>query len=198
MSFESYMLKGRISTLWMVLGTVISGFVSVLSLDNNLYISIIQLLASFTFLILFLLAMNGFAKYYADSKIFKNSLYSVIIAVIAGNIMRIIMFTFVTPILEESAFLTGLQVVAVLWVVTSIVLILQGIFYRRAFNALGEKSGEPNFKQAGEYMFFGGVLTIVLVGIIGFFIGWILAFKGFSSMKPKSSQDNSVQETPSN
>ena len=68
----------------------------------------------------------------------------------------------------------------------------------RAFSALAEKSGEDNFKQAGEYMFFGGVLTIVFVGIIGFFIGWMLAFKGFSSMKPKSSQINLIQETPSN
>ena len=188
MSFESYRLKGRVSTLLMVLSTTISGFVSLLSLDNNLYVSIIFLFASFAIFILFLVAMNGFGKYYNDSKIFKNSLYSVIIAVIAGNIYRIIMFTFVTPMLEESSFLIGLPGVAVLWVVSAVVAIIQGILYRRAFNALAEKSGEPNFKQAGEYMFFGGVLQIAFVGIIGFFIGWILAFKGFSSIKPKSSQ----------
>jgi uncharacterized membrane protein len=129
--------------------------------------------------------MNGFAKYYDDSKIFRNSLYPVIISLIAGNIQRVINFTFVTPILEESTFFTGLQVVGVLWVVASIVALINGILYRRAFSALSEKSGEENFKKAGEYMFFGGVLTIIFVGIIGFFIGWILAFKGFSSMKPK-------------
>jgi len=37
-------------------------------------------------------------------------------------------------------------------------------------------------------MFFGGVLMIVFVGIIGLFTGWILAFKGFSSMKAKASE----------
>lgn len=198
MSFESYRSKGRIAILLMILLTVISGFVSVLSLDSNLYVSIILLLANVVFFILFLVAMNGFAKYYDDSKIFKNSLYVFIIATIAGNFMRIISFTFVTPILKESSISASLQVFAIVWVVTAFVAIINGILYRRAFSALAEKSGEDNFKQAGEYMFFGGVLTIIFVGIIGFFIGWILAFKGFSSMKPKSSQINSIQENPSN
>ena len=87
---------------------------------------------------------------------------------------------------------------AVIWVGTSAVAILNGILYRRAFYALAEKSGEPNFKQVGSYMFTGGILMIVIVGVFMVLIGWGLAFKGFSSMKPKSSQTSSVPEIPTN
>ena len=124
--------------------------------------------------------------YYVESRIFKNSLYPIIISLIAGNIYRIFHYTFIIPFLEESTTLsTSLPVVGGLWIITAVVALINGILHRRAFSALAEKSGEDNFKKAGEYMFFGGVTTIIFVGIFGFFIGWILAFKGFSSMKRK-------------
>ena len=188
MSFESYRSKGRVSIL-MLLGTGMFGFVSIiLSSNNDLYLSIIFLFVNFVTFFLFLVAMNGFANYYDDSKIFKNSLYSIIIVLTSSIIRIIIDYTFIDPILEQSSFLTSLQVVAINWVFTSVVALISSIFYRRSFYALAEKSDENIFKQAGSHMFTGGVLAIVLVGAVMVALGWILAFKGFSSIEPKSSQ----------
>jgi len=111
---------------------------------------------------------------------------------------RYLNYVFVAPIIEQSSISANLQVFAIVWVVTSVVAIINGILYRRAFDALAEKSGEKNFKQAGSFMFTGDVLMIVLVGTVMVFIAWILAFKGFTSIKPKSSQTNSDHQTPSN
>jgi uncharacterized membrane protein len=71
------------------------------------------------------------------------------------------------------------------WLGAAIIAILNGFFYRRAFYALAEKSGEGNFRTAGLLMIIGGALTIVIVGGLIFFIGWIFAAMGFFSMKPK-------------
>ena len=59
---------------------------------------------------------------------------------------------------------------------------INGFFYRRAFYALAEKSGEGNFRTAGLLMLLGGALTIVAVGGLLFFIGWIIAAIGFFNL----------------
>ena len=218
MSFESLRLKGRVSTLLMLLFPIILGITSVfLSLlrlysSSNPYVSIFFIIPNFAVYILFLVAMNGFAKYYDDSKIFKNSLYAFIVSNTTGIAFLIIAYTFVTPILDQlptyisspgdvpqlSLVLPFIQVVAFIWLAMAFIGILNGFFYRRAFYALAEKSGEQNFKQAGLFMFIGGILMIIFVGALLFFIGLIFAILGFFSMKPKASQTLSDQETSTN
>ncbi|MDI9579000.1 MAG: DUF996 domain-containing protein [Candidatus Bathyarchaeia archaeon] len=53
---------------------------------------------------------------------------------------------------------------------------------------MAEKSGEDNFYMAGLLMLLGGALTIVVVGGLLFFIGWIIAAISFFSLKPKTTQ----------
>lgn len=87
-----------------------------------------------------------------------------------------------------------------IWLAVSVIAILNGFFFRRAFYALAEKSGEQNFKQAGLFMLIDGidVLTVVFVGGLIFFVGLIFAVLGFFSMIPKASQNQSAKETLSN
>ena len=218
MSFESYRLKGRVASLLMVLFPIITVITSVLlslfgfSTSANPYLSFIFVIPNFAFYILFLVGMNGFARYYDDPKIFKNSLYALIVSITGGIASLIVTYTFVTPILDQlSTYITSpgnfppisvissiLQVFVFIWVSVSVIGILNGFFYRRAFYALAEKSGENNFKQAGLFMFIGGILMIIFIGSLLYFIGLIFAILGFFSMKPKSSQKYSVKETPSN
>jgi len=146
--------------------------------------------------------MNGLAKYYDDPKIFKNSLYALILGVTSGITSLIIMYNFATPIFDQlstyinspgyvpptSIFISLLQVTVPVWLGISFGAILGGFLYRRAFYALAEKSGENHFRQAGLFMFIGGILMIIVVGALLFFIGWIFAVLGFFSMKPKTSQ----------
>ena len=211
MSFESYRSKGRVATLLMLLLPILLAIFSMtLSLlrllpSANPYVSIIFVFPSYASYILFLMSMNGLAKYYNEPKIFKNSLYPFIISSSAGITSLIVAYTFITPLLDQlSAYINSpgnvpptsilwsfFQVVAFIWLAVSIIAILNGIFYRRAFYALAEKSGEQNFKQAGLFMFIGGLLTIIIVGGLIFFIGLIFAILGFFSMKPKASQNHS-------
>jgi uncharacterized membrane protein len=174
--------------------------------SSNPYVSIVFMIPSFASYILFLVSMNGLAKYYNAPKIFKNSLYPLIISASAGITSLIAAYTFVIPILDQisayinqpgnipptSLFISLFQVFAFIWIAISIIGILNGIFYRRAFYALAEKSGEQNFKQAGLFMFIGGILMIIIVGGLIFFIGLIFAILGFFSMKPKDSQSQSA------
>ena len=69
-----------------------------------------------------------------------------------------------------------------------------GNVIERAFYALAEKSGEHNFKQAGLFMFIGGILMMIFVGAFFYFIGLIFAILGFFSMKQKASKALSVPE----
>lgn len=213
MSFESYRLNGRLSTLLMLLLPIVAGisiaFMSLFGLSTrpNPYITIIFIIPNFVGYILFLVAMNGFAKYYDEPKIFKNSLYVLLVSITGGIASLVLSYIFITPILDQlTSYLPSpgnfptitiissfLQVLVFILATMSVMGILNGFFYRRAFYALAEKSGEKNFKQAGLFMFIGGFLMIILVGSLLFFIGLIFATIGFFSMKPKSSQTNSIQ-----
>jgi uncharacterized membrane protein len=169
----------------------------------NPYVSIVFLIPSYASYILFLVAMKGLAKYYDEPKIFKNSLYPFIISSTGGIISLLVAYTFITPILDEfsayrsspgnitsaSIFFSLFQVVAFIWLAVSVIGILNGFFYRRAFYALAEKSHEQNFKQAGLFMIIGGILMIIFVGGLIFFIGLIFAVLGFFKLKPKDSQN---------
>lgn len=174
--------------------------------NSNPYVSIVFLIPSFASYILFLVSMNGLSKYYNEPKIFKNSLYPLIISSSAGITSLIAAYTFIIPILDQisayinqpgnippsSIFTSLFQIFAFIWIAISIIGILNGIFYRRAFYALAEKSGEQNFKQAGLFMFIGGILMVIIVGGLIFFIGLIFAILGFFSIKPKDSQTQSA------
>ena len=182
----------------------VSLYLSRLLPSTNPYVSSLFVIPSFASYILFLVAMNGLAKYYNEPKIFKNSLYPFIISATAGITSLIVAYTFIIPIIDQlaayiaspgnvpptSIFISFFLVFGFLWLAVSAIGILNGFFYRRAFYALAEKSGEQNFKQAGLFMLIGGILMIIIVGGLIFFIGLIFAILGFFSMKPKASQNH--------
>ncbi len=218
MSFESSKSKGRIATLLIVLLPIITAIVYVplyffrLSTSNIIYLSIILSGLSYAGYILFLVAMNGMSKYYKDPKIFKNSLYGFIASIVGAVTFTVVIYAFLVPIFDQltayttspgtvpplSVFISFLQVIVLVWIGGSVIATINGFFYRRAFYALAEKSGEGNFRTAGLLMILGGALTIVLVGGLIFFIGWIFAAMGFFSMKPKPTQSYPLtpQEVP--
>ena len=204
MSFESSISKGRIATLLIVLLPIISSIVYVpfyvfrLSTSNIIYLSVILSALSYVGYILLLVAMHSLSKIYGDKRIFRNSLYGFTATIVGAIAFTIVLYAFLVPRLNElsaystspssappqlSFFISFLQVIVVIWLGAAVIAILNGFFYRRAFYALAEKSGEGNFRTAGLLMIIGGALTIVFVGGLIFFIGWIVATMGFSSMK---------------
>ena len=75
---------------------------------------------------------------------------------------------------------SGLAIWFVIFIVIQIVV---GILYKQIFSAIYEITGEALFKTAAKTFFWGGILSIILIGGILFFIGWILVAIAFFSLK---------------
>ena len=71
-----------------------------------------------------------------------------------------------------------------IWVLLFIVIqIVVGILYKQIFSAVYKITGENLFNTAANTFFWGGILSIILIGSILFFIGWILVAIAFFSLK---------------
>jgi uncharacterized membrane protein len=196
---------GRVSTLLILVSSIVVvplalvvGIVFRFSQIGTV-LSITVSILSFAGYIMFLVAMHRFAAYYKEPAIFSNVLYSFLISVVGGIVFAIVLllsvFSFATTITtvatgaSVSSFVYSFLFLLAVMVLGALVLaLIQGVFYRRAFNVLAEKSGQDNFQTAGLLMLIGGALTIVLVGSIVFLVGWIFAAKGFFSMHAPAPQ----------
>jgi uncharacterized membrane protein len=178
---------GLVSSLLMVLVPIAVGItsgsllLSGSSAYDNVYFLIANIVLQIVILIVFLIAMSGFAKYYDDSKIYQNSLYAVILGILSAIISPI--FTHVTNALIPTYLnlIFGLIYVAIFGTLT-------GFFYREAFYPLAEKSGEKNLKHAGWLMFIGGILSVIFIGVFVTLLGKMFAVLGFYSVKPEASE----------
>ena len=66
--------------------------------------------------------------------------------------------------------------------------IFMGIYYKKIFMAVYELTGESLFKTAANTFFWGGILTIIFIGSILFFIGWIIVTIAFFSLKTQKGE----------
>jgi predicted membrane protein len=66
--------------------------------------------------------------------------------------------------------------------------VLAASHLRRTFNTLAQKSGEASFTTAGILLWWGAILTIILVGLVLIVIAWIFATIGFFTMKAQQQQ----------
>ncbi|HKM60023.1 MAG TPA: DUF996 domain-containing protein, partial [Candidatus Bathyarchaeia archaeon] len=143
--------------------------------------------------ILLLIGIKGLASYYQDNGIYENAVMGVvflIIAVIAFAVaIAALAIGFATIIgfgLGILAFLAGLVIAFFFYLVAAMRL-------RKTFDTLAQKSGEQSFTTAGTLLWWGAILTIVLVGFILIFLAWIFATVGFFSMKAQQHQPYSSQ-----
>ncbi len=74
---------------------------------------------------------------------------------------------------------------AIWFLIFIIIQIVVGILYKQIFMAVYEITGENLFKTAANTFFWGGILSVILIGNILFFIGWILVAIAFFSIKTK-------------
>ena len=134
-------------------------------------------LAGLAGIILFMVAMRGFAADYKHSGIFDNALYgllsSIIVGVLAGVLMVAVIFmnlgnviSVFNPVpgqteLFQSIF--GYVVPAI--PVFSVAGLVQALFTMRAFNLLAVKSEARLFRTAGLALVAGSVLALVLACI---------------------------------
>jgi uncharacterized membrane protein len=162
--------------------------------------------------VLLLRGVKELSSYYQDEKIYQNSLTGVkfyIIALIAAAvaIAAIVIgvgsatsFKFKGFVLT-AGFGVGLAAFLIGLVVAFVFYVLAASHLRRTFNALAEKSGEASFTTGGDLLWWGSILTIILVGLVLIFVAWIFATIGFFTMKSRqyqqyTSQSNGYTQPP--
>jgi uncharacterized membrane protein len=158
--------------------------------------------------ILLLRGMKELSNYYQDEEIYKSSLTGVkfyIIALVAAgvSIAAIVLgigsasgFTFKPGFALTVGFGIGLAAFLGGLVIAFVFYILATSQLRITFNTLAQKSGEASFKTAGNLLWWGALLSIILVGFLLIFIGWIFATIGFFAMKPQQQQPYNPQLYP--
>jgi uncharacterized membrane protein len=154
--------------------------------------------------ILFLRGIRELSNYYQDKEIYQNSLTGVkfyIIAIIAAAIAitAIVIgvgsatgFTF-TGFVPTAGFGVGLIAFIVGLVIAFIFYILAAQNLRKTFDTLAQKSGEASFATAGNLLWWGARLSIILVGLVLIFVAWIFATIGFFTMKSRQFQQYAPQ-----
>lgn len=141
--------------------------------------------------ILFMKGIRELSNYYQDNEIYQNSLTGVkyyIIALVAIAVTAVVAAAgFVIghrPLIASVAGIVGL-------IIAFIFYILAATHLRRTFDTLAQKSGEHIFATAGALLWWGSILTIILVGLLLIFLAWLLAVIGFFTMRPQQQPQNS-------
>ena len=147
--------------------------------------------------VLLLQGMKELSNFYQNQEIYKNSLtgvkYYIVAFVAAGVAIAAILidvgfatgFAFKSGFVPTVGFGVGLAASFAGLIVAFVFYILAASHLRRSFNILAAKSGEAAFMTAGELLWWGAVLSIILVGFVLIFIAWIFVTIGFFSMKPQ-------------
>ena len=158
-------------------------------------------------IILLLRAMKEFSNYYQDEEIYKNSLTGVkfyIVALVAAGVAIASLvigigtatgFTFATGFVPTVGFGVGLIVFFAGLIIAFVFYILAASHLRQTFNTLAQKSGERSFTTAGNLLWWGSILSIVLVGLVLILIAWIFATIGFFTMKTPQQQSYNPQQS---
>ena len=189
MSLESNKTLGGIGAILVAIGYIASftGYGTVLSLVG---------------IILVLVAMKGLADYYNEPTIFNDTLYGFIFGII-GIIALVAIFVSAFAGLSMTAMMDPQQILTsfAAWIIAGVILlvifiILQAVFYRKAFSTLSSKSGEKMFDTGGLLLLIGAILTIVLIGVIILLIAWILIAVGFFSIKTPVAQPSEAPPPP--
>jgi uncharacterized membrane protein len=146
-------------------------------------------LAGLAGIVLFMVAMKGFAGDYKDAGIFNNALYGVlsgiVVAAVAGGLLVAVIFmnlgsvisTF-NPVPAPTDLLQSiLGYVMPVMPVFAVAGLVQALFTMRAFNMLAVKSNARLFRTAGLALLAGSVLALILacVGVLLFFAASISA-----------------------
>jgi len=151
-------------------------------------------------IILLLRGVKELSNYYQDEDIYKNTLTGVkfyIIALVAVGVAIVAIavgvglatgFEFTAGFVPTVGFGVGLIAFFAGLVAAFVFYVLAASHLRRTFNTLAQKSGEASFTTAGNLLWWGAILTIVLVGLVLIFIAWIFATIGFFTMKAQQQQ----------
>ena len=181
------------------------------------YTSIIGLVG----LILVLVALNSFADYYKERRIFTNVLYGTILAIVGGAISVVVIVTAAINMLSIpgihianwtdassfqklnlqnftnwSALAPYIGAIVLALIILFACVVVAAILLRRSLITLSEKSGTHLFATAGLLMLIGAVLTIILVGLIILWVALLLLAIAFFEMRTQPPPTQTIMPSP--
>lgn len=194
----------------------LGGIGAILIVIGCLPIPYIQGLLVLVGLILLLIGLKGLADYYNEGGIFNNALYAVILAIVGGvvAIATVVISALAalssigidlanmanwanlgtdlasrfTDLTDFSAIWTLLGALVAALVILFVFAIIAVFLFRRSLNQLSSKSGVGMFGTAGLLMLIGAVLTIIVIGALLIWIGFILLAVAFFRIRAQPTQ----------
>jgi uncharacterized membrane protein len=168
---------GASLTLTGIVSTAISIYQQISGVSANLIVvgvtAVVGVLA-FVGLILFLVAMYGFSKDYAENRIFNYLIYAILVGVVSVVILGIAWFGFamISVLSQVSSAVppsssTQIQALitpylAALLPVAGLIMFAPLFFIYRAYNTLSLKSGVSLFRGAAKIFMLSAVLNVLL------------------------------------
>ncbi len=147
--------------------------------------------ARITGLILILVALKEISNVLGEQDIFKKYLAGFLINLIGSLALLGLSFilgvgTFLISILQTGGIFELIRnlgpIIIFLLLSFYAVLVISSYFYRESFNLLSQKTNERLFTTAANLIFYGAILTIILVGALVSLAGQIVAVVAFLSL----------------
>jgi len=156
-------------------------------------------------IILLLRSMKELSNYYQDEGIYKNSLIGVKFYIVALVAVGVAIAAILVGVGSATGFTFknfvptvgfGVSLIAFFasFIVAFVFFVLATSHLRKTFDTLAQKSGEASFTTAGNLLWWGAILSIVVVGLVLILIGWIFATIGFFTMKTRQQQPYNPQQ----
>jgi uncharacterized membrane protein len=166
-----------------------------------LFLSFVPVIGIIGIILLFI-GLKGLSDYYKDTSIYDHAFKGLIFGIIGIIAVSAFSFTSFFSWFTIAPTTGGLFAAIGALALTIVVLIVAFVFYllmamnlRRAFNTLADRSGENMFRTAGNLLWWGAILTIIVVGLILVWIAWLILAIAFFSMKLAPAQPYSQPYT---
>jgi uncharacterized membrane protein len=153
-------------------------------------------------IILLLISMKGLSENFREPNIWRNAINGFIFGIIGIGIAIVIFAIFLFSMFSSARFFWVPGVVfSFVGLIIGLVIVfafflLEAIFYKRAFDLLGTRSGERMFHTGGLLLLIGAVLTIVVIGFVLLFVAWLLIAIAFFSMRAQIQQTSRYATQP--
>ena len=158
-------------------------------------------------LIFVIIALKGYGDFYKDNSIFNNTIYTIVLEII-GAVVFVGVFIYgafeflsslgIENIYELSSWTqidwqNAIDINNILPFIGAIVLglvilfaftVIASLFFKKAMNALTEKTEIKLFHTTGTVFFIGAILTIIFIGFILIWVALILLLISFYESKP--------------
>ena len=155
------------------------------------YIGLILFIAG---LVLIFIAMYKISQYAPERKIFSNFLIAFIVGIVGGLIGSFIGVGSLLYSLETSGE-TGISLGMIFgFILIYITMIVSGYFYNKAFSSTSELLNQNLFKLGGQFIFWGSIATIILLGLVIIWVGWLLITIAFFSLPDTFSTEKTKEQ----